>query len=102
MRSAQVDLDTEQRNRIVVGSLPDDDHCVHETATGDEVAVVASLRVEAQQLIEAFGERFGKNRELDQQEVARRRLSIGSACFAELSVGFGEELPVDANRTSGH
>ncbi len=102
LRSAQVDLDSEQRDRIVIGSLPDDDHCVHETATSDEVAVVISLRVEAQQLIESFGERFGKNRELDQQEVARRRLSVGAACLAQLSVEFGKELSVDANRTSGH
>ena len=76
-RSVQVDLDTEQRDRVIVDQLSDDDDCVDEAAAGDEVPVVVSLGVEAEQFIEAFAERLGDRRELDQQEVARRRLSLG-------------------------
>jgi len=70
-RSVQVDLDAEQRDRVIVDQLSDDDDCVDEAAAGDEVPVVVSLGVEAEQFIEAFAERFGDRREFDQQQVAR-------------------------------
>jgi hypothetical protein len=53
-------------------------------------------------LVDLDAERFGDCREFDQQEVDRRRFPIGSACLAELSVEFSEELLVDANRTPAH
>ena len=47
-RTAQVDLDAEQRDRVVVDQLPDDHNCVHETTAGDQVAVVVSIGVDAE------------------------------------------------------
>lgn len=60
------------------------------------------VRVHAEQLIEACGERFGNRWQLDQQEVARRRFTVGAARFVELSVEFGEELLVDTDRPTSH
>jgi hypothetical protein len=45
-RSVRVDLDAEQRDRVIVDQLSDDDDCIDEAAAGDEVPVVVSLGVE--------------------------------------------------------
>lgn len=70
-RPVQVDLDAEQRDRLIVDQLSDDDDCIDEAAAGDEVPVVVSFGVEAKQIVEAFAERVGDRWEFDQQEVAR-------------------------------
>ena len=44
--SAEVDLDAEQRDRVVVGELANDDHCPHEATTGDEIAVVIPFGIQ--------------------------------------------------------
>ena len=44
--SAEVDFDAEQRDRVVVGELANDDHCPHEAATGDEIAVVIPFGIQ--------------------------------------------------------
>lgn len=92
MGSGLVDLYPKQHYRSVRPELTGDNSGGNEATGSDQISVIAPVRVQRRKFVKPFGESISDRRQVDEQKVRRRRLTVRTTRLTKLAVQFGEEL----------